>query len=665
MVSGDPAALAGLAAACRAGGVRARVLPVDYASHGAPVGQLRAEILAALGPVAPRPARVPMISAMTGGYLAGPEAGAGYWYDSLRAPVEFDRAVRVLAGDGHRVFIEASPHPVLTAPVTEILQELAGGPGAPPAAVTGTLRRDDGGPARLLASLAAAHVHGAGVDWAAVLGGGERVELPTYAFQHERYWPRPRAAAGGDVRLAGLGAVGHPLLGAAVELAGGGLVLTGLVSARTVPWLADHAVGGTVLLPGTAFVELAAVAAYRAGCGQVAELTVEAPLALDGGRAVQLQVTVAADPGDGQRAVEVYARTAGAGQDVPWTRHARGLLAAAAVPAGAGLAAWPPAGAVPVDAAGLYEGLAAAGYGYGPSFRGLRAAWRHDGDILAEVALPREAAGEAGGYGLHPALLDAALHALGLPGTPGPPGGDTDGIRLPFAWAGVSLHAAGASVLRARLRRQGPDRWSLAAADAAGAPVVTVGSLVLRPVAAGQLAARDTWLDDALLAEEWVPVPAGAGPADGPWAVVGDGGGALAAALAAAGARALAYPGPGALAAAVRSGDPVPRVVLAPAAQDGAPDGAEAARAAAVRALAVIQQWLAAGELAGSRLVLATRGAVAAVPGDGAAGPGRRGGLGAGPVGGRGEPGAAGPVRPAARRAGRGCAAGRRRERRA
>ena len=196
VVSGDPAALAGLAAACRAGGVRARVLPVDYASHGAPVGQLRAEILAALGPVAPRPARVPMISAMTGGYLAGPEAGAGYWYDSLRAPVEFDRAVRVLAGDGHRVFIEASPHPVLTAPVTEILQELAGGPGAPPAAVTGTLRRDDGGPARLLASLAAAHVHGAGVDWAAVLGGGERVELPTYAFQHERYWPKARAAGG-------------------------------------------------------------------------------------------------------------------------------------------------------------------------------------------------------------------------------------------------------------------------------------------------------------------------------------------------------------------------------------------------------------------------------------------------------------------------------------
>jgi acyl transferase domain-containing protein len=176
-----------------------------------------------------------MVSAMTGAWLDGPEADAGYWYDSLRAPVEFGRAVAALAAAGHRVFVEVSPHPVLAAAIADDARVVAG-----------TLRRDDGGAARFLASLASLHVLGVRVGWAAVLGGGRRTELPTYAFQHERFWPRPAPAvrAAGAVAL-GLGAVGHPLLGAAVELAGAdGLVLTGLMSVRSHPWLADHAVAG-------------------------------------------------------------------------------------------------------------------------------------------------------------------------------------------------------------------------------------------------------------------------------------------------------------------------------------------------------------------------------------------------------------------------------------
>ena len=218
VVSGEPAALEELAAACQAGAVRATVLPVDYASHSAQVEQIREQILAGLAGITPGPARVPMISAMTGQPLDGPQAGAGYWYDSLRAPVDFGRAVRVLGEAGHRVFIEVSPHPVLTAAITGTLEDAAAAPA--PVTVTGTLRRDDGGPARFLASLAAAHVRGARVDWAAVLPAGHRVELPTYAFQHQRYWPQPAPAAAGDVTAAGLRATGHPLLGAAVELAG-------------------------------------------------------------------------------------------------------------------------------------------------------------------------------------------------------------------------------------------------------------------------------------------------------------------------------------------------------------------------------------------------------------------------------------------------------------
>ena len=294
--------------------------------------------------------------------------------------------------------------------------------------------------------------------------------------------------------------MGHPLLGAAVELAAGaGLVFTGRLSVRSQPWLAEHAVAGTVLLPGTAFVELAVRAGDQAGCGRVEELTLEAPLPLPADGAVQLQVTVSGPDEDGQRATAVYARAEDPAADGPWTRHASGRLAPAAEPAGAGLAddfaVWPPAGAVPVAVEGVYEALAAGGYGYGPAFRGLRAAWRRGPDIFADVRLPEDAAADAGRFGLHPALLDAALHAAGLTGD----GADrvTDGltrddrppgeVRLPFAWSGVSLQAAGASVLRVRLRPDGGGGLSLTAADGAGVPVVSVGSLVTRPLAAGQL----------------------------------------------------------------------------------------------------------------------------------------------------------------------------------
>jgi NADPH:quinone reductase-like Zn-dependent oxidoreductase/acyl carrier protein len=632
VVSGEAAALDELAAACAAAGVRAKVLPVDYASHSAQVEQLRPEILAALAGIVPGQARVPMISAMSGQWLEGPEAGAAYWYDSLRAPVEFDRAVRVLAGGGHRVFVEVSPHPVLTGPVTETLEEAAGHADAPGPVVTGTLRRDDGGPARFLASLAEVHAHGGRLDWARLLAGGRRVDLPTYAFQRQHFWPRPVPAGAGDVRTAGLAPVGHPLLSAAMELAAGqGLVLTGQVSLQTLPWLADHAVAGTVLLPGTAFVELALCAADQAGCGRVEELTLEAPLVLPGEGATQVQVTVGGPDEGGQRAIEVYARPEAEGAG-PWTRHASGRLAPAGSPADAlsagdftasagDFTAWPPPGALPLDTAGLYEAMAAGGYGYGPVFQGLRAAWRRGDDVFAEVALPADAAADAGAFGLHPALLDAALHVAALGGALAPPGAPQDGtIRLPFAWTGVSLHAAGASVLRVRLSQAADGALSLAAADAAGQPVVSVGSLVSRPVAPGQLEAAACGPRDALFSVEWVPVAA-AGPA-GRWAVAGPDPLDLATGLAAAGVDVRTYQDLAALAEAAETGEPVPDMVLACAGVAAGPEGgsvAAAARLAVGQALGLVQQWLTEDRLASSRLVVVTRQAVAAVPEEGVA----------------------------------------------
>ena len=365
VVSGEPAALAELAGACAAAGIRTRTLPVDYASHGPQVEQLRDEILAALDGITPAPARIPMISAMTGQWLDGLEAEAGYWYQSLRSPVEFGRAVQALADSGHGVFVEASPHPVLTAAISA----------AADATVTGTLRRDDGGPARFLASLAGVHARGVPVDWAAVLPARPPVDLPTYAFQHQRFWPRPASGAG-DMTAAGLWAVDHPLLGAAVEQADGeGYLLTGRVSVRSQPWLADHAVGGTVLLPGTAFAELAIRAGDAAGCGRIEELTLEEPLALPADGAVRIQVVVGGADQSGQRAIQVYGRPAEAGADGPWTRHASGMLAPARRP-----------GSRP---GGRARGVAAARRGSGGGRRPVRLPGR--GRLRLRPGVPRAA----------------------------------------------------------------------------------------------------------------------------------------------------------------------------------------------------------------------------------------------------------------------------------
>ncbi|WP_419998927.1 type I polyketide synthase [Streptomyces boninensis] len=235
VVSGEPEALRELQDACGES-VRTRLIPVDYASHGPQVDELRDDILAALDGIAPGEAQVPMVSAMSGEWLAGPEMDAGYWYASLREPVEFDRAVRVLGEAGHGVFVEASPHPVLVQAIADSLED------RDPIAV-GSLRRDDGGTERLLASFAEAFVRGVAVDWAAVLGGGDTVDLPTYAFQRRHFWPeqlepttdwrrRDRAdAAGADWRYR----IGWtPVAESAAVLSGRWLVVGGGADAEAV-----------------------------------------------------------------------------------------------------------------------------------------------------------------------------------------------------------------------------------------------------------------------------------------------------------------------------------------------------------------------------------------------------------------------------------------------
>ncbi|MFF4607979.1 type I polyketide synthase, partial [Streptomyces sp. NPDC001339] len=610
VVSGEPDALDELLAACEADGVRARRVPVDYASHSVQVERIRAELLEVLAPITPHSAEVGFFSTVTGEWVGGEELDAEYWYTNLRRTVQLQPAVEALAAEGFGTFIESSAHPVLTVPIGDTLEAAGYGD----ARTLGSLRREEGGLDRFLLSLGEAYVHGVAVDWSPLFAGARRIDLPTYPFQHERYWPRAVPGTG-DVRGLGLRAAGHPLLGAAVSLADGeGRLFTGRLSLFTHPWLADHAVGGTVLLPGTAFVELAVRAGDAVGCGLIEELTLEAPLVLPERGGVIVQVTVGAPDEDGCHPLQVHSRPDEDGdeaEDAAWTRHATGVLAPGTAHADFEPAQWPPAGAEPVATDTFYADLAGQGYGYGPAFQGLRAAWRRGDELFAEVALPDEQRSGADEFGLHPALLDAALHPLALGGA-----SDDDRGRLPFSWSGVSLHAAGASTLRVRLTRTGPDAAQVAVADENGAPVASAESLVLRPVTAEQLAGSTRQAPhSSIYGLTWTPVPAGEDVLPARCVVLdeldelGEDAAGLRAALAAAGATVSTAED---ISAAVADAD----VVFAPCAVTTA-EGPDAVRAAVHRALAFVQSWLGDERWSGARLVLVSRGAVAAEGGEG------------------------------------------------
>ncbi|MCL2733177.1 MAG: SDR family NAD(P)-dependent oxidoreductase, partial [Actinomycetia bacterium] len=476
-------------------------------------------------------------------------------------------------------------------------------------------------------------------DWNAVLPPAPHTPLPTYAFDSVRYWPE-RTEPPGDMPSVGLAAADHPLLGAAAEFANGeGLLLTGRLSVRTHPWLADHAVMGQVLLAGTAFVDLALHAAQQTGCGHVEELTIQAPLVFAEDQAVRLQVVVGPSGEEGRRPVAVYSRPdGGPGIDgPPWTLHAEGTLAARGAAAGPepeadADAAWPPAGAEPLAADDAYERFAELGLGYGPTFRGLRAAWRRGADLYAEVELPEGA--DAEGFSVHPALLDAALHTSVLAGLSGAEdSGGADGgrgrVQLPFSWGAVSVHAVGATALRARLTKGEGDTLAVALSDHTGRPVATVGALAVRSVSAEQLdAARSTRLD-GFHRVDWPTVDvASDGPVTEPFAVLGA---APAASGTTPGTDAAgtgdtpdapgAFADLAALIAALDGGTPVPATVVAyvPDAIPGAPafaDGPERVGAVTCWLLDLVQGWIAEDRLAGSRLAVVTHQAVAAAAGD-------------------------------------------------
>ncbi|MBO3676551.1 type I polyketide synthase [Streptomyces sp. NEAU-YJ-81] len=592
VIAGDTDALHQLHTHYTDQGIRARIIPVDYASHTGHVDTIKNELHQTLTDITTEPGTIPWLSTVDREWIEPDTVDSGYWYRNLRQTVQFDATITTLADQGYRTFIEISPHPVLTTAIQETLETH----NTPNTTITGTLRRDDDTPTRLLTNLAHLTTNGTPVNWPTLFTGSQptRIPLPTYPFQQETFWLDRSGPS--DVRAVGLEDTGHPLVGAVVSVPDtDGVLLTGRLSLRTHPWLADHAVSGTVLLPGTAMVELAVHAGDEAEAPVLEELVISRPMAVPGEGTLHVQVLVGGEEG-GRRKVGVYSRPEGTRQ---WTEHATGTLltGGTATPAATAAHPWPPEGAEPVALEGFYEQLAEAGYEYGPAFRGLSAVWKRDDEVFAEVSVPEDQTAVAGRFGIHPALLDATLHAGNFCF-------ESSGDRptmLPFAWTDVRLHAVGATAVRVRAAASGADGLCVRITDPHGLPVATIGSLQLRETTPEQLRALSAVSGgNALWAVGWAECGLD-GTTEAQWATLGES------------QLPDSPPHYADVSQVVEAGAPPTALVadVSAWAPENTGPPIDRAHALCVQVLDLLRQWLDRLELTATRLVILTRGAMA------------------------------------------------------
>ncbi|OPF73212.1 beta-ketoacyl synthase, partial [Streptomyces antioxidans] len=615
VIAGDEDAAVQIAASFEAQGRKTKRLTVSHAFHSPLMdGMLEAfrEVADGLAYEAPR---IPIVSNLTGDVVSAEEITTpGFWVRHVREAVRFLDGVRTLEARGVTTYVELGPDGVLTAMAQDCLAE----PDA--AELLPALRKGRPEAEAVTGALARLYVRGQAPDWEAFFAGtgARKVALPTYAFQRARYWVDAQLSLD-EVASAGLGSADHPLLGVAVELPDAdAYVFSGRLSLASHAWLADHTVADTAVLPGSALVELAVRAGDHVGCALLEELTLDEPLVLPERGGVRLRVSVGEPDRDGRRPLAVYGRDErSADTDRRWTRHAAGVLASGEAQAGGAfvgggaesLSVWPPADAEAVDTDELYAGMARAGLLHGPAFQGLRRAWRRGEEVFAEVGVAEERRPEAARFALHPALLDGALQPLAL---------DAGGAVVARSWRGVSLYAVGAEALRVRLAPTGDGAVSMVAADESGAPVASVDALVTGALEVDRIAgAGASDRHESLFRIDWAPVAADVLPdaASAGFAVIGGDELKLSVALETAGFRATVHDDLGSLNAAVEAGGPAPDTVLVPfPPEPGATEGglAAGAHAATHRVLALVQEWLNGGRPGAARLVVVTRGAVAA-----------------------------------------------------
>jgi acyl transferase domain-containing protein/NAD(P)-dependent dehydrogenase (short-subunit alcohol dehydrogenase family)/acyl carrier protein len=615
VIAGDEEAVLQIARSFEAMGRRTSRLRVSHAFHSPHMDGMLDAFRRAAETISFHPARLPLVSNLSGAPATHDElCSPDYWVSHVRQTVRFVDGVRTLYGEGIRTFLELGPHGVLSALAHETIQTQETNERG--ADFIPTLRKSRNEVDTLLTALAGLHVRGVPVDWKTFFAphAPKRVDLPTYAFQRQRFWldaPRTRHVS------AGQSSIDHPFLSDMVPLAGGnGFLFTGRIDLSEHPWLAGHSVFGTVILPGTAFVELALFAAQNLGLNVIEELTLESPLIIPSAGAVLLQIHLASADNAGRRPVHIYSRTeqdASREDLAAWIRHAEGTLAPEGESASFHLSTWPPTGAVPLSMNGFYESLANIGLNYGPGFQGVRSVWQMGADLYAEIQLNEAAVENAGRFAFHPALFDAALHTLALQANHGT-------IRVPFSWTGLQSRAFSADALRVRIQRDvDGNAAKLWIADEAGSPVAWVQQVALRATSADQLETTfATQRPEALFHLHWTELQQ-ASPASlplngalfGVWDFDHLPGNHA--------ANWIRYPDLATLQKAIDQGASAPEIAFA--LMPGPPPGTEvneieAAHHAASRALSLLQAWTADERLASSRLAVVTRRAVAALDGE-------------------------------------------------
>ncbi|HWX87843.1 MAG TPA: acyltransferase domain-containing protein, partial [Solirubrobacteraceae bacterium] len=383
VLSGDEDALAELAGAWRCQGSKTRRLDVSHAFHSPGMEPMLEEFRRAAAAVSFDEPRIPLVSNLTGEAISAEQlCTPDYWVRHVRNTVRFADGVRWLVGQGVDTFLELGPDGVLSPMVEDCLAGAQASDQPHPgeavrltdARALALLRKNRGEGQALMGALAQLWTRGTDVDWRALSQGSDTrlVDLPTYAFQRERYWLEAATRLGPSLR--GASAIDHPLLSAVVGLADGeGCLFVGELSGSSPAWVADHIVMGEVVVPGTAFVELALAVCQQLDCDLVEELVMEAPLVLAEGEGVRLQISVDAPEDAGRRSVRIYSGPLGAEVDAQgeegWTRHASGVLARArassmeqsALTARASSLAelWPPQDAAVVDVEDFYGAMTA------------------------------------------------------------------------------------------------------------------------------------------------------------------------------------------------------------------------------------------------------------------------------------------------------------------
>ncbi|MFF3772979.1 amino acid adenylation domain-containing protein [Streptomyces sp. NPDC002232] len=409
-----------------------RLLDVEVPYHSVRMDPIRDELHEALAGIEPGAARLPLYLTARDGRARGPELDADYWWENVRRPVRFRAAVDRLVDDGHSVFLEVGPHPVLGHAIRECLESRGADGVALP-----TIRRREDEPERFALSLASLHTLGVEVDWSVIQPEGRPVPLPGYPWQRDRYWVEPR-----PVEQIRLGRLDHPLLGRRTS----SLQPTweSRLDTERLAYLSDHRIEGSAVFPAAGYLEMAAQAVRAmtgGGLAALADVEFSRALFLPEGASATVQLAFAPE----EAGFTIASLAAGAGDGVPErTVHARGV-----VRSGQPCRVTGPLDAVSVrarserriDRAACYEELAALGYQYGPAFQAIDEVWCGPGEALALIRPTPAIGADAADCHAHPVLLDACFQTMLTALSPG--GGRSGGIRLPVGIEELRLDPVG------------------------------------------------------------------------------------------------------------------------------------------------------------------------------------------------------------------------------